>query len=304
MSELSADRITRQFGTKIAVDKVSFTLTDGVYGLLGSNGAGKTTLMRMLCGLLTPDGGEIRYEGELIWRMGAQYRRILGYLPQDFGYYPNFTAERYLKYLAQLKALPPRMIPEKMDEIWELTGLRDARKQKLGTFSGGMLRRLGIGQALLNDPKVLILDEPTSGLDPKERIRFRNIISAMGKKRIVLLSTHIVSDVEFIADQIFLMKDGGLVKEGSLSEVTENVRGKVWECLVDEAWAKRLNERYPVSNLRNEDGQVRLRIISKERPVPDAFSCEPNLEDAYLFYIGGNIRKEQLLNHIQKGGLQ
>lgn len=304
MSELSADRITRQFGTKIAVDKVSFTLTDGVYGLLGSNGAGKTTLMRMLCGLLTPDHGEIRYEGELIWRMGAQYRRILGYLPQDFGYYPNFTAERYLKYLAQLKALPPRMIPEKMDEIWELTGLRDARKQKLGTFSGGMLRRLGIGQALLNDPKVLILDEPTSGLDPKERIRFRNIISAMGKKRIVLLSTHIVSDVEFIADQIFLMKDGGLVKEGSLSEVTENVRGKVWECLVDEAWAKRLNERYPVSNLRNEDGQVRLRIISKERPVPDAFSCEPNLEDAYLFYIGGNIRKEQLSNHIQKGGLQ
>lgn len=293
MSELRIDRITKQFGTKIAVDKVDFVLTNGVYGLLGSNGAGKTTLMRMLCGLLAPDSGEIRCQGELIQRMGAEYRRLLGYLPQEFGYYPDFTAEKYLKYLAQLKALPPHTIPEKMDEIWELTGLKDARRQKLKTFSGGMLRRLGIGQAILNDPQVLILDEPTSGLDPKERIRFRNIISSMGKNRIVLLSTHIVSDVEFIADQIFLMKDGRLAEKGSPAEVIQNVQGRVWECLVDDAWAKRINERYPVSNLKYEGGQIYLRVISEKQPVADARICEPNLEDAYLLYMGERGQEEQ-----------
>lgn len=286
MLELRLNRVTKQFGTKKAVDDVSFTLTNGVYGLLGANGAGKTTLMRMMCGLLTPDSGEICYQGEQLGRLGAEYRRILGYLPQDFGYYPDFTAERYLKYLAQLKALPPHRIPERMEEIWELVGLKDAKKQKLKGFSGGMLRRLGIGQALLNDPEVLILDEPTSGLDPKERIRFRNIISSLGKDRIVLLSTHIVQDVEFIADEVFMMKGGRLTEAGSVAEIAEKVRGKVWECLVDEAWADRLNERFAVSNLKYENAQVRLRIVSMEKPVPDAQLCEPNLEDVYLFYAG------------------
>lgn len=286
MLELRLDRVSRHFGAKIAVDEVSFTLTEGVYGLLGANGAGKTTLMRMLCALLPPDSGEITFCGEEIRRMGGEYRRILGYLPQDFGYYPDFTAERYLRYLAQLKALPPQLISRKMEEIWELTGLEDVRKQKLKGFSGGMLRRLGIGQALLNDPKVLILDEPTSGLDPKERIRFRNMISSMGKDRIVLLSTHIVQDVEFIADEVFLMRNGRLMEEGSPQTVAQKVQGKVWECLVDEAWAQRLNERYAVSNLKYENALVHLRIVSEEKPVPDAKLCEPNLEDVYLFYTG------------------
>lgn len=286
MLELRLDRVSRHFGAKIAVDEVSFTLTEGVYGLLGANGAGKTTLMRMLCALLPPDSGEITFCGEEIRRMGGEYRRILGYLPQDFGYYPDFTAERYLRYLAQLKALPPQLISRKMEEIWELTGLKDVRKQKLKGFSGGMLRRLGIGQALLNDPKVLILDEPTSGLDPKERIRFRNMISSMGKDRIVLLSTHIVQDVEFIADEVFLMRNGRLMEEGSPQTVAQKVQGKVWECLVDEAWAQRLNERYAVSNLKYENALVHLRIVSEEKPVPDAKLCEPNLEDVYLFYTG------------------
>lgn len=286
MLELRLDRVTKRFGTKTAVDDANFTLTNGVYGLLGANGAGKTTLMRMMSGLLAPDSGEIRFQGEQISRMGAEYRRILGYLPQDFGYYPDFTAERYLKYLAQLKALPPHRISEKMDEIWELTGLQDARRQKLKGFSGGMLRRLGIGQALLNDPEVLILDEPTSGLDPKERIRFRNIISSLGKDRIVLLSTHIVQDVEFIADEVFMMKKGRLTEAGNPREIAGKMRTRVWECLVDEAWAKRLNERFAVSNLKYEGGQVYLRIVSADRPVPDAKECEPNLEDVYLFYAG------------------
>ncbi|MDO4332184.1 MAG: ABC transporter ATP-binding protein [Eubacteriales bacterium] len=286
MLELKLDRVTKRFGTKIAVDEMDFILTNGVYGLLGENGAGKTTLMRMMCALLMPDSGEISFCGEEIRRMGAEYRRILGYLPQEFGYYPDFTAERYLKHLAQLKALPPQIIPEKLDEIWELTGLKDAKRQKLKGFSGGMLRRLGIGQALLNNPLVLILDEPTSGLDPKERIRFRNIISSLGKGRIVLLSTHIVQDVEFIADEILFMKGGRLAETGTLQALMQKARGQVWECLVDEEWEKRLNARFLVSNLKYENGQVRLRIVSNEKPVPDAKACEPNLEDVYLYYAG------------------
>lgn len=285
MLELKLDRVSRQFGAKIAVDQISFTMTDGVYGLLGANGAGKTTLMRMLCGLLSPTSGEIWCDGQQIGRMGGEYRRLLGYLPQDLGYYPDFTAERYLRYLAQLKAVPPQMIAQKLEEVLELTGLKDAGRQKLKTFSGGMLRRLGIGQAILNDPSVLILDEPTSGLDPKERIRFRNIISALGKNRIVLLSTHIVQDVEFIADHILLMKNGKLMETGSPETVTQTVAGQVWECLVDEAGADRLNERYPVSNLKYENGQVHMRMVAPERPVPDAVLVQPNLEDVYLYYF-------------------
>ncbi len=285
MLELKLENVTKRFGDKIAVDGVNFTWNNGVYGLLGENGAGKTTLMRMLCGLLRPDSGRICFQGEEVSRMGARYRRILGYLPQDFGYYPDFTAQRYLKYLAQLKALPPHVIPDKMEEIWELTGLQDAKNKRLKGFSGGMLRRLGIGQALLNDPKVLVLDEPTSGLDPKERIRFRNVISSLGKDRIVLLSTHIVQDVEFIADQIFIMKKGRLLAGGKPQEIAETVRGKVWECLVDEKWAARLQQRYAVDHLKYQDGQVYMRVLSQEPPVADAKACEPGLEDVYLFYM-------------------
>lgn len=286
MLELKADRVTKRFGKENAVDGVSFTLTNGVYGLLGENGAGKTTLLRMLCGLLVPDSGQISCQGQPIGRMGAEYRRVLGYLPQDFGYYPDFTAERYLKYLAQLKALPPYTIPRRLEEIWALTGLQDAKKQKLKGFSGGMLRRLGIGQALLSDPKVLILDEPTAGLDPKERIRFRNIISSLGRDRIVLLSTHIVQDVEFIADKVLLMKAGRLTEADSPQRIAEKIRGSVWECRVDEAWARRLSGRFAASNIKYEGGQVYLRIVSEKKPVPDAQACEPNLEDVYLYYAG------------------
>lgn len=285
--------LRKKYGNKTAVDGLNVTLTDGVYGLLGANGAGKTTLMRMLCGLLKPSGGEIRFNGQEIGKMGGEYRRVLGYLPQDFGYYPDFSADRYLQYLAELKAIPPRLVDEKIEEVLELTDLKEARKQKLKTYSGGMLRRLGIGQAVLNDPDILILDEPTSGLDPKERIRFRNIISALGKKRIVLLSTHIVQDVEFIADKIYLMKQGRLVKEGTVEQLTQTVRGKVWECLVDEAWADRLNERYPVSNIKYEAGQVRLRVVSGEKPVPDASCVEPNLEDVYLLNFAQQEGQDQ-----------
>ena len=214
--ELVIDRLTKQFQNKIAVDRVSLRLHSGVFGLLGANGAGKTTLMRMLCGILQPTSGTITFDGIDVSEEG--YRAILGYLPQDFGYYPEFTAMDFLIYMAALKGLPKPSAKRRANELLELVGLQDMGRKKIKTFSGGMKQRLGIAQALLNDPKLLILDEPTAGLDPKERVRFRNLIQQLGKDSIVLLSTHIVSDIEHIADEVLMMKDGTLIYNGTWDE--------------------------------------------------------------------------------------
>ena len=214
--ELVIDRLTKQYQNKIAVDRISLRLHRGVFGLLGTNGAGKTTLMRMLCGILQPTGGTISFDGMDVREEG--YRAILGYLPQDFGYYPEFTAMDFLLYMAALKGLPRQAAKWKAKELLELVGLQDLGRKKIKTFSGGMKQRLGIAQALLNNPKLLILDEPTAGLDPKERVRFRNLIGQLGKDRIVLLATHIVSDIEHIADEVLMMKDGNLIYHGPWDE--------------------------------------------------------------------------------------
>lgn len=288
MCRLEVTELEKIYGskrrTKRAVQNLTAVFGHGVYGLLGENGAGKTTLMRMIVGILKPTQGQITCDGIPIGQLGGAYRNLLGYLPQDFGYYKDFTAIRFLNYIAALKAIAPDIAKERIESLLETVGLTADRNRKLKTFSGGMLRRIGIAQALLNEPRILILDEPTAGLDPKERVRFRNIISALGKDRIVILSTHIVSDVEYIADQIIIMKQGQFVKKGTPEEILEPVAGCVWQCVVSEAEAEALNAAYAVSNLRSYNMGCEIRVVSHKKPHPDAITVEPVLEDAYLFY--------------------
>lgn len=281
--ELSVDRLTKQYGRKIAVDCVSTVLKPGVYGLLGENGAGKTTFMRMLCAILEFTSGEVFLDGREIVSMGAEYRDILGYLPQEFGYYPNYTAREFLLYMAALKGIPRDTAKKRAGELLKIVGLNDVGTKKMKTFSGGMKQRVGIAQALLNYPKLLILDEPTAGLDPKERVRFRNLISDYAGDRIVLLSTHIVSDVEAIADEVLLMKKGKVLTQGTVSELTKKAAGKVWELTVSPAEAKIWQEKTAVANLRHEGEQVVLRILSDDKPTEGAAPCEAGLEDLYLY---------------------
>ena len=217
--ELCIDRLTKQYENKIAVDRVSLQLTNGVYGLLGANGAGKTTFMRMLCGILKPTSGTVTFDGMDV--SSEEYRAELGYLPQDFGYYPDFNGMDFLLYMASLKGLTKTEAKRKSKKLLELVSLSDVAKKKIATHSGGMKQRLGIAQALLNDPKIIILDEPTAGLDPKERVRFRNLIKELGTESIVLLSTHIVSDIEHIADTVLMMKAGQIVFNGSADEIDD-----------------------------------------------------------------------------------
>lgn len=285
--ELSVDRLTKHYGSKIAVDCVSVALKPGIYGLLGENGAGKTTLMRMLCAILESTSGEVFLDGREIVSMGAEYRDILGYLPQDFGYYPNYTAREFLLYMAALKGIPRDRAKRRAEELLEVAGLSEVAAKKIKTFSGGMKQRVGIAQTLLNHPKLLILDEPTAGLDPKERVRFRNLISDYAAGRIVILSTHIVSDIEAIADEVLLMKKGKLVSQGTVSELTKEAEGKVWELTVSPAEAKSWQERAAVANLRHEGEQVVLRIIAEDKPEEGAVPCEAGLEDLYLYSMQG-----------------
>lgn len=284
--ELSLDRLTKHYNSKIAVDCVSTTMTPGIYGLLGANGAGKTTLMRMLCGILEPTSGDITYNRRNIYDMGSAYRNLLGYLPQEFGYYPSYTAEEFLLYISALKGIPRHIALKRSKSLLETVNLSNVANKKIKTFSGGMKQRLGIAQALLNNPKVLVLDEPTAGLDPKERVRLRNILSDFASDKIVLLSTHIVSDIEAIADKVFLMKKGSFVLQGSIEELVAHAQGKVWELTIQERELKKWEFNYTVANLHHSDkGITTLRIVSDERPSLDAVPCEATLEDLYLLYF-------------------
>ena len=289
---LETKNLVKKFGSKTAVNDLNITLSNGVYGLLGANGAGKTTFMRLLCNIQNPTSGKVLLNGKNIVGLGEQYRNLLGYLPQNFGYYPDFTALDFLLYVATLKGLNERTARKKSKDFLEAVALSAESNHKIKTFSGGMKQRLGIAQAMLNDPRILILDEPTAGLDPKERVRFRNLISAFSKDRIVILSTHIVSDVEFIAEEIVMMKSGQIVHFGKPQEITSEINGQVWECLVPTAYAEKYAATYNTSNLRNTDNnQTILRIIADRPPMENAVRVQPNLEDLYLFYFKGETEE-------------
>ncbi|BAK45947.1 ABC transporter ATP-binding protein [Eggerthella sp. YY7918] len=282
--ELAIDRLTRQFDAKIAVDRVSATFVPGVYGLLGANGAGKTTLMRMLCDVLRPTSGHILLDGRDICSLGSDYRAQLGYLPQDFGYYPEFTALDFMEYMASLKGISRSSARRRSLELLDAVSLIGEARRKIKTFSGGMKQRLGIAQAMLNEPKILVLDEPTAGLDPKERVRFRNLIASFAQDKIVVLSTHIVSDVEHIADHIIVMRAGAFIMEGKPESIVHSMEGRVWECVAAEREAADLEERFTVANAHyTADGRTALRIIADERPTLNAAPLAPTLEDVYLY---------------------
>jgi len=284
--ELTISDLTKDFGSFRAVDQVTFTMHSGVYGLLGVNGAGKTTLMRMLTTLIRPTGGEIRWDGQDVFRMDSAYRKLLGYLPQDFGCYPDFSIYDYLMYIASIKGIRPAAAKQRALRLLKQVGLSQAGHKKMKTLSGGMKRRVGIAQAMLNDPKILILDEPTAGLDPNERIRFRNLISELSEDRIVLLSTHIVSDIEYIASEILLMKDGRITLSGTAEEVIASMPERVWLFSVPREQVDRYLAAYRVSNLKTTPAGATLRILSAECPAIGAVETAATLEDVFLHYFG------------------
>lgn len=291
--ELQLQKLSKHYGTKRAVNNVNTILTPGVYGLLGANGAGKTTLMRMICGVLKPTSGKIYLDGKTIAELGEQYYTHLGYMPQDFGFYPDFTAREFMLYMAAVKGVNKRTAKKRTEELLELVNLHDVADKKIKSFSGGMKQRLGIAQAELNNPSILVLDEPTAGLDPKERVRFRNLISDFAKDKIVILSTHIVSDVSYIADTILMMKSGAILLQEPMDSVTDSITGKVWELLVDERETAKYNNRFSVVNLHHENGKVRLRIVHDTAPSTDAMNVPPSLEDLFLYYFGDEAQQEK-----------
>lgn len=282
--KLEIRHVTKRYRDKTAVADVSLTLTAGVWGLLGANGAGKTTLMRMLAGILRPTEGQILCDGVEIGALGGAYREKLGYLPQEFGFYPEFTVQDYLEYMAALKGLPRAEAARQIDALLERVSLAEVRRKKIVKLSGGMKRRVGIAQALLNDPEILILDEPTAGLDPGERVRFRNLLSEFAQERIVLISTHIVSDVEYIAAENAVMKDGKIIAVDTTEGLVQQIEGKVWQGSAPAGELPRWEHRLQVVNLRNEpDGTVALRYLAEAAQLPGSTPVPPRLEDLYLW---------------------
>lgn len=279
---LTVSDVTKNYGKFTAVENITLDLDNGLYGLLAPNGAGKTTLIKMITTLLIPTSGEILYNGVEIRKMGAEYRTLLGYLPQKFGYYKNNSPIQYLDYLAALKGMPTNGLKQRIGEVIEQVGLTDSANVKMRKFSGGMLQRVGIAQAILNDPKILILDEPTAGLDPKERVRFRNIISALSKDRIVILSTHIVSDIESIANRVIMIKDKHLYKNDTVTAICSELDGCVFETSVSDNEYADFESKYLVLSARQERDGMTVRYYDNDKTTIAARECVPNLEDVFL----------------------
>lgn len=288
MNELKVTDLTKIYQNgKKALDGFSFTFTEGIYGILGPNGAGKSTLIHLLTDQFPPSSGTIAYQGSDIREHGQEYRNILGYMPQQQELYPDFTLQRFLSYMAGLKGLDKKTASEQIPYLMKRVNLYDYRRQRLGTFSGGMQQRALIAQALLGEPEVLILDEPTAGLDPQERIRIRNLISEIAFHRIVLIATHVVSDVEFIAKEILLMKQGKIAAHQSPEILCEEIRGKVYMAQCTEEEWNTVSSRYTISNLSQNAGRIQARMLAEQKPEEvSAELAVPSLEDVYLYYFG------------------
>jgi ABC-type multidrug transport system ATPase subunit len=280
-------------GGKRAVDSMTMRLDNGMLGLLGPNGAGKSSLMRIAATVTRPTSGKVLFNGTDVVSQPDVLRRVLGYLPQDFGVYPNLTSREFLGYCAAAKGVSARTARARIDELLELVNLTEAVKRPLGKYSGGMLRRVGIAQALLADPQVIIVDEPTAGLDPEERVRFRNLLSDLASDRVVMLSTHIVSDVESVASDIAVVAQGRLLRRGTPEDLLAAVDGQVWEILAAPADVPAIQKRHLVSRMIRSASGVRLRLLSPTPPYADARETAPDLEDAYLGIVNQAVRPQQ-----------
>ena len=279
--------LTKRYGDFVALDHLNITFTAGIYGILGANGAGKSTMMNLLTDNISRSDGKILFDGTDILKMGKDFRKVLGYMPQQQGFYEQMTAYSFLFYMAELKGIPKKQAKADIDKLLEITNLTDVKHKKMGGFSGGMKQRVLLSQALLGDPKVVLLDEPTAGLDPKERIRIRNFISSLSRDKIILLATHIVSDIESISDKIILMKKGNLVDVGTPIELTNSVIGKVKELPCPADKLDEMQSKYKVGNVFQRNNETWVRVIGNDLPDEGRNVTEHlTLEDVYLYYLG------------------
>ncbi len=284
--ELEMKQVTKCYGATLALDNFSYRFTEGVYGLLGPNGSGKTTMMNLMTTNLKPTQGSLLYDGEDIFSMGKEYRRLLGFMPQQQGVYPGYTLERFLWYMATLKGLSRQETKQSVENVVKRVNLEDCRNKRLGSFSGGMKQRALIAQALLGNPRLIILDEPTAGLDPRERIRIRNLIAEIAMEKIVILATHVVSDISYIAKEVLLLKKGRLIDSGVPYQLSNTIADKVYELKVNKDELEQISAVYKVSSMREDGRDLYVRILSDDYPEEwDAAPCTPDLEDVYLYHF-------------------
>jgi len=287
--DLTIEEVSKRYGGIWALRGLSLRCEPGMLGLVGPNGAGKTTLMRLIATLLDPTEGTIRWNGQDLRTHGEALRQVLGYLPQEFGIYPEFSGRQFLRYLAAMKGVPKAVAHRRVEEVLEMVNLEQVADHKLPTYSGGMKQRVGIAQALLNDPELLIVDEPTAGLDPAERVRFRTLLASLTSSRIIVLSTHIISDVEAVASRLVILQAGQVVSDTTPEKLLAATVGKVWSVTVDQATAMQLQATYQVSTMVNQMSGVTLRLVSATRPHEAAIIVDPSLEDAYLLVMGQHL---------------
>lgn len=286
---LLVNNLTKNYGNFCALEDINLEFHNGVYGLLAPNGAGKTTLIKVLTTLIFQTKGEVLYNGTDIVKMDSEYRDILGYLPQDFGYYKNYSPKEFLLYLSALKGMDRIKAKERVMELLKLVALEDVASKKMKKFSGGMIQRVGIAQALLNDPKILILDEPTAGLDPKERVRFRNLLSNLSRNKIIIISTHIVSDIEFIANEVIMIKNHKILYKDNIKNICKSIENIIYETEVEFEDTREFREKFFTLSEKQEDGKMKIRFICEGEKEEKWNRVKPNLEDIFLYEYRENL---------------